>query len=106
MLVYRHSQSTVVDGDGPTYTNMNETRNETDRLPGLPLARDGFNDLDLPLRERRAAAAQRGGRGRPLERPRPRVASCYDRYDLGHGLLGKTCLKSLVRWIGVNPGPG
>jgi hypothetical protein len=28
------------------------------------------------------------------------------RYDLGQGLLGKTCLKSFVRWIGVNPGPG
>jgi hypothetical protein len=28
------------------------------------------------------------------------------RYDLGHGLLGTTCLKSFVRWIGVNPGPG
>jgi hypothetical protein len=36
-------------------------------------------------------------------RPRPLVVTGY---DLGHGLLGKICLKSFVRWIGVNPGPG
>jgi len=27
-------------------------------------------------------------------------------YDLRHGLWGKTRRKSLVRWMGVNPGPG
>jgi hypothetical protein len=33
MAVYRPAQNTVVDGDRRRYTNMNETRNETNRSP-------------------------------------------------------------------------
>ena len=38
-----------------------------------------------------------------LAGPRPPVVVSY---DLRHGLLDNICLKSFVRWIGVNPGPG
>jgi hypothetical protein len=33
MLVYYPAQSPVSDGDGPRYTNMYETKNETNRRP-------------------------------------------------------------------------
>jgi hypothetical protein len=51
----------------------------------------------------RSAAAEASAEGEGALRPRPAVVIAY---DLGHGLLGRIRLKSFVRCIGVNPGPG
>ena len=39
------AQGLGVDGDGPRYTNMNETRNETNRPPGHLWREAGPNHL-------------------------------------------------------------
>ena len=52
------AQDAAVDGDGPRCTNMNETRNETNHLPGHwpPVARGRFCDLTFASRRIRRSA--------------------------------------------------
>ena len=50
MAVYRPAQNTVVDSDKRRYTNMNETRNETNRFARRLWREAGPNDLTFRLR--------------------------------------------------------
>jgi hypothetical protein len=64
----------------------------------------------------RGMAAVLLGKLRRSQRPNPRAGAGAQGprlgwpvslgYDRRQGLLGRICRKSLVRWIGVNPGPG